>query len=133
MAEIKYTNFIKKVIQLTKEHKISWEYLDSNKKLYTGMNWTKVEYRLLSHDKEVIIPDFNIEDSFYARIDDTYLAIYVWNNQPARLYVIPYTFKKITVLTPDEYGEYITRLCNLVQRQFPNSESFIDGFLTQDT
>lgn len=133
MAENRYVTFIERIIQLTKERKINWNYLDTNEELYIGMEWTntKVEYRFLSENKEIITPNFNTEDSFFARVDDTYLAIYVWNNQPAKFYVIPYTFKKVTVFTPDEYGEYITRLSNLVQSQFPNSENFIDGVLSK--
>ena len=42
MAEKKYIEFLNKLIDDTKERKIEWKYLDKNKILYEGMNWTKV-------------------------------------------------------------------------------------------
>ena len=39
------------------------------------------------------------------------------------------TYKKVVEFSPDEYGEYITRLLNLVQSQFPSADAFIDDFL----
>lgn len=43
--------------------------------------------------------------------------------------VILETYKKVVEFSPDEYGEYITRLLNLVQSQFPSADAFIDDFL----
>lgn len=131
MADQKYVTFLNKIIGDTKEKKIKWDYLDKNRALYEGMEWTKTtnEYGLFGVKTEEKSIDFNREDSFYANISGTYVVIYVWGNQPAKLYVVPKTYKKVVILTPDEYGEYITRLLNLVQSQFPNAESFIDQFL----
>ena len=53
----------------------------------------------------------------------------VRSNQPAVLYVVPNTYKKIVKLSPDEYGELITRLLNLVESQFPNAEDFIEEYI----
>lgn len=36
---------------------------------------------------------------------------------------------KVVILSPDLYGEFITRLLNLVQSQFPSGDAFIDSFL----
>ena len=91
---------------------------------------TKTNYAMFPLGaKETITPDFNQEDSFFAHMGDMYIVIYVWYNEPAKLYIVPKTYKKVTVLPADEYGEYITRLLNLVQSQFPNAETFIDNFL----
>ena len=65
------------------------------------------------------------------KVVQTYVVLYVWNNNPAKLYVVPNTYKKVVKLEPDEYGEYITRLLNLVQSQFPSGEAFIDSILNQ--
>ena len=54
---------------------------------------------------------------------------YVSTNQPASLFIVPETYKKVVEFSPDEYGEYITRLLNLVQSQFPSADAFIDDFL----
>lgn len=135
MAEKRYVDFLNKLINSTKERKIDWKYLDTNQELYEGMEWikTSTEFALWGGSKEKTVLDFNKEDSFYAQEDGTYIVIYVWGNRPAKLYVVPSTFKKVVIFTPDEYGEYITRLLNLVQNQFPNGESFIDVFLNDNT
>lgn len=131
MAEKKYIEFLNKLIDDTKERKIDWKYLDKNKTLYEGMNWTKVSsvLGLFSGEKEKTYADFNVEDSFYTIVNETYIVIYVYGTQPATLYVIPGTFKKVVILSPDLYGEFITRLLNLVQSQFPSGDAFIDSFL----
>lgn len=131
MAEKKYIEFLNKLIDDTKERKIDWKYLDKNKTLYEGMNWTKVSsvLGLFSGEKEKTYADFNVEDSFYTIVNETYIVIYVYGTQPATLYVIPGTFKKVVMLSPDLYGEFITRLLNLVQSQFPSGDAFIDSFL----
>lgn len=132
MSEQRYVDFIEKIIERTKEKKIAWRYLDTNKALYEGMHWTttKTDFGFLASIKEITLPDFNQEDSFYANIDGTYIVIYVWKDQPASLYVVPETYKKVVWLTPDEYGASITRLLNLVQSQFPSGEGFIDSILS---
>ena len=131
MANQRYIDFLNKLINDTKENRIRWKYLDTNRALYEGMEWTKTttEFGLFTGNREITLMDFNREDSFYSNENGTYVVIYVWGNQPAKLYVIPETFKKVVTLTPDEYGEYITRLLNLVQSQFTNAEAFIDKFL----
>lgn len=131
MSEQRYVDFIENIIERTKEKKITWRYLDTNKKLYEGMHWTttKTDFGLLANLKEVTLPDFNQEDSFYANVGGTYIVIYVWKDQPASLYVVPETYKKVVWLAPNEYGASITRLLNLVQSQFPSGEGFIDSIL----
>ena len=131
MDDQRYVHFILALIQQTKEKKLHWQYLDKNRALYEGMNWTrtKASYGLFSGGKEIISPDFNTEDSCFVNVDDIYIVLYVWGNQPANLYIIPNTYKKVTRLTADGYGDHITRLLNLVQSQFPNAEDFIDKFI----
>lgn len=131
MAEKKYIEFLNKLIDDTKERKIEWKYLDKNKALYEGMNWTKASNLLsiFAGEKDTVCADFNVEDSFYTIANETYIVIYVYGTQPATLYVIPKTFKKVVILSPDLYGEFITRLLNLVQSQFPSGDAFIDSFL----
>ena len=131
MADNRYVDFLNKLINETKEKKINWKYLDSNKSLYEGMNWTytSTEYSLFVGEKEKLKPNFNTEDSFYANKNGTYIVIYVSTNQPASLFIVPETYKKVVEFSPDEYGEYITRLLNLVQSQFPSADAFIDDFL----
>lgn len=128
MADSNYVKFLDALINTTKLKKLQWAYLDSNKELIKGMNWctTPLFSTIFSGEGE---PTFNVEDSFYAKSENTYIVIFVSGNNPASLYVIPNTFKKIVHLSADEYGDQITRLLNLVQSLFPNAESFIDKFL----
>ena len=136
MADQRYIDFIEAIIDRTKNNQLDWHYLDKNESLYKGMEWTKTttEYGLFSlNGKEKTVADFNQEDSFYAHIGEMYIVIYVWRDQPAKLYIVPNTYKKVTCLAPDEYGKYITRLLNLVQSQFPNAETFIDNFLKKES
>lgn len=128
-----YGLFLMKILQMTKEQKLTWRYLDSNEELYTGMNWTKTTTRLgLFSEKETVLPNFDCEDSFYTEIGDTNIVILVKNNQPATLYVVPSTYKKVVRLDADEYGELITRLRNLVQSYFPSAEAFINNLLNNE-
>lgn len=131
MADQRYIDFLSKLISDTKEKKINWKYLDSNIELCKSMNWAEIstEINLITGSTEKVSMDFNREDSFYMHEKGTFVVVYVWGKQPAKLYVIPNTYKKIVTLTPNVYGEYITRLLNLVQSQFPNAETFIDSFI----
>lgn len=75
---------------------------------------------------------FNVEDSFYCEVKDNYIVLYVTDNDPATLFVIPPAYKSIVQLTPDEYGSLITRLLNLVKNRFPSADAFIDDFLENE-
>lgn len=131
MADKKYNVFLEKLIKQTKENKIEWKYLDSNKSLCESMCWIEEIFpsvEIFSGNKEYSF-NFNAENSFYCEVKGTYIALYVAKNNPAELLVIPPTFKSIVQLTPDEYGENITRLLNLVKSQFPSGDAFIDDFI----
>ena len=129
MADSRYIRFIDELIKQTKASSINWEYLDSNSLLYESMHWYNEENINIFGSKNKLVPDFNTEDSFYTNIKKTYIVIYVHKNNPASLYIIPSTFKKIVQLNAEEYGNYITRLLNLVQSKFPDGETFIDDFI----
>ena len=125
-----YGLFLMKILQMTKEEKLIWRYLDDNEELYSGMRWTKSTTSLgIFGERETALPNFNCEDSFYTKIGDTSIVILVRGNQPASLYVVPNTYKKVVRLGSDEYGELITRLRNLVQSHFPSADDFINNLL----
>ena len=136
-----YIRFIKKLINQTKEKQIKWEYLDQNRQLCTSMNW--VECTTIPKTIPKTIPEmlsgriehtyvFDVERSFYCTMNETNIVLYVMNGNPASIFVIPPTFKKIVVLSPDEYGDYITRLLNLVESQFLSADMFINDFLKDE-
>ena len=128
MADITYIKFLDVLINETKNKKIRWAYLDTNKELIKSMEWCSTSFlsAMTSSNPE---PNFNTEDSFFVKSENTFIVIYVYGDNPASLYVIPNTYKKILHLSADEYGDQITRLLNLVQSQFPNADQFIKDFI----
>lgn len=134
MSKQNNVEFLNKMIENTKERKITWKYLDENWELYEGMEWTKStqDFDAFFHAKEKIVPDFDSENSFYAHIGEMYIVLLVRYKQPANFYVVPKTYKKVVRMSSEEYGEHITRLLNLVHSQFPNASDFIDKFVNQD-
>lgn len=132
MADNRYIEFLEKILQRTKRKKLEWKYLDDNTTLYEGMHWTRETQEFGITIMRTLRPNFDVENSFYCRIDGGYLVILVRSNQPATFYVIPDTFKNVVTLKAEMYGNYITRLLNLVQSFFPDGESFIDSILQND-
>jgi len=125
--------FIEGIIEKTKDNCISWDYLDKNKDLYTGMNWVNKEPELFALwiPKQSHYLDFDSDNSFYAQIKKVYIVLKVMHNGLADLYVVPHTFKNVVRLSAEKYGEYIIRLLNLVQSQFPDANDFIDEFINE--
>lgn len=84
MVNKKYVAFLMEIIRETKQKKITWEYLDKNKRLYEGMNWTHVDTQYgFFVNKETVSPDFNSEESFCSKVNNYNLVIYVYKNQPS--------------------------------------------------
>ena len=75
-------------------------------------------------------------DGLYMKTETTYRAVqtrkdakHIVKNMGRVSDELMETYKKEVEFSPDEYGEYITRLLNLVQSQFPSADAFIDDFL----
>ena len=137
MVEKKYINFIEKLTKMTKDNLIKWEYLDSSTHLCQNMNWMEGDSGLLAitgaiSGKLERTYEFDRERSFYCKSNENYIVLYVTTGNPAIMFVIPPTFKKIIQLLPEDYGDYITRLLNLVESQFPSADAFIDDFLKDE-
>lgn len=134
MANTKYISFVEKLIELTKKNAIGWSYLDTEPELCKGMEWavdTRDVYSLFG--EMVHIKHYDGENSFAAHKEGTYIVLFTKNNSTMPLlYVVPHTYKGVVVLKPDEYGEYITRLFNLVKSGFPHADNFIDDFLSAE-
>ena len=123
MADRKIILFIDALIAKTKNKEMIWSFLDENKALYERMGWC--EYDFIGNS----ILSFDVESSFYTKAKDgTYVVLYVADNAPATLYVIPRTFRMIRCLEAVDYGRSITRLFNIVQSQFPSADKFISEF-----
>ena len=74
MANNKYIDFILGITQQTKDKKLNWRYLDTNKALYEGMGWvnTKTEFALFSGGKEVSTPSGVAEHTVECTISGSY-------------------------------------------------------------
>lgn len=129
MVNSRYIAFLRELIQQTKDNHLEWNYLDENKGLCEKMKWAEKNSFLDIFSDDTPFLCFNCDDSFYVSIDGTTIVILVEKNNPADVYVIPSTFKKIVVLRADEYGQWITRLLNIVQSKFPDGDAFIREFL----
>lgn len=130
-----YAEFITKLIEKTKNGTLRWRYLDEKEELYKAMGWTKTAFITI---KTTL--NFNTEDSYYVRIKNTYIVLLTgeiddgspFGAEITRLFVVPDTYKKCVHISEETYGEYITRLFNMVQSQFPDGETFIKDFLASD-
>ena len=131
MAETKYAEFIDKVLDKTKKGELEWHYLDENEKLYSHMGWTpKAKNFAEVLGASLISKPFDRESSFFCSIDSFYLVLLVEEKERIPyLCVIPETFKAVTYLSAEEYGEQIIRLSNYIKSLFPSSEAFINKFL----
>lgn len=131
MDEKKYYNFLMKLIAETKNGKIEWNYLDKDLELCRQMGWAErldpFSNALLGGNNPACF--FNKDSSFYCNLNRTYIVLFVKENDPVILYIIPYTLKNIGVMNPEKFGQYTTRLLNLVRSQFPSAEAFVDEFL----
>lgn len=134
MAEEKYEVFINKILQKTKEGALVWRYLDEKEALYTHMGWVpKAKNIAEALGASLIAKQFDRENSFYCSIDNFYIVLYAEKDEliPC-LCVIPETFKAVTYLSADDYGDQIVRLSNYVKSLFPSSKAFIDAFLKEN-
>lgn len=121
MLNATYIKFIEELLVKTKVGELEWNYLDHNNRLCIRMGWTDVLHS----------PEFDVEDSYYAELDNYFVVLYTPIGEPIRLYVIPSTFRKIVGLDASDYGEYITRLLNEVRRTFPDANNFIESIVNQ--
>lgn len=129
----KYQVFAEEILNMTKERKIQWKYLDSNIELYEEMNWVNTETKMIhfAQIKENLIPNFIENKSFYAKLNNTYIVLLVRKDLPPSLYIVPYTYKNAIRMSSDDFGEIITRLLNYVISQFPTADEFIDDVVSK--
>lgn len=132
MVEDRYSDFLKKVFEMTKSQTLTWNYLDKNKELCEGMKWCTTYSGITAILTDIDLHfNFNTDNSFFCMVDDTYIVLLVHGTKPADVYIVPNTFKNVVKFTAEYYGDIITRLLNLVRSQFPDAETFIDKFLKE--
>lgn len=113
---------INKLIQGTKDNKFKWSYLPINNKL------SSVCFQL-------VYGDLNYNSSFVLKINNGYFALCDTVDSDIYLIIIPsLDSKDIQCINEGESGflEYqqeLLRLQNLVKKQFPNVEDFLEEFM----
>ena len=135
MADTKHIDFIEKVINKTKEKKWKWAYLDTEAELCKAMNWATSSGTswLLQPTRNLFATHFDDEVSFVCKQKNAFIVLFVEpDSSLPTMYVIPKEYKGVVQLSPDEYGEYTTRLHNMIKKLFPHGEQFIDEFLAED-
>ena len=134
---------IEKILELSKEKKIIWEYLDEYENLYQHLRVTPKRKRL---DDKVSWTDitesvatalytytfFDANASFYANIGENYIVLIsemIKNEEnilipdTLKLMLVPRTFKDIRII---EENDLMLRLHNYVRTQFPDVEDIIE-------
>lgn len=113
---------IEKLTNLTKTEKINWSYLDNYPSLQKIIN------NMLSFA-------YSDGGTFYTQINDGYMVI-CEDGDDDYLYLI--AVPKINARDnqflndEDSYQEELLRLHNLIKKQFPNTNDFIDDFLSNE-
>jgi len=134
MANERYIALVEKLIEMSKKNALVWKYLDTESDLCNGMDW-----KVKPNDMFALLGDlsntvyFDSENSFVCHRDGTYLVLFMKaSSTTPSLYVVPHTYKGVVVLRPGEYGEYNTRLFNIVKSSFPHADTFIEKFLSEE-
>jgi len=135
-------SLILKLIELTKEQKIQWEYLDIYNDVCENLLikarsplQNKTSFEVLSEMKIVgSKKEFDSDNSFVACINENFIVIFaeVQNrNEPQvlgerlTLMIVPRTFKDITKWEDDNEGNLV-RLHTLIKSNFPSSEDVVN-------
>lgn len=136
MADTKYIDFIEKVITKTKENDLEWAYLDTEPDLCKAMNWLPASTSapwFLQPNANFLSTLCKDAESFVCKYRSTFIVLLVNSDSSLPImFVIPKEYKGIVQLLPGEYGEYTTRLHNLIKKRFPHGDQFIDDFLTEE-
>ena len=134
-----------KMIELTKEGKITWDYLDNFENVYEKLlikprSPLQSKNPLETLEQFSTIPirrEFDSDNSFVVCINDNYLVLCVWIDDVRNhkvladrliLEVVPRTFKDVSVYSDDEDGDLV-QLQTLVKSKFPNTEDIINDIL----
>ena len=124
--------FISKLIILTKEDKIRWEYLDSSKEIFDHLG-------LYSYSNSMDIlsnamlnkQGFDASNSFYTTINNNYIIMFTRSPsskeeniyEKLQLWLVPRTFKAINKI---DVKNNVVSLQLIIKSKFPNSEDIIN-------
>ncbi|MDU6307307.1 MAG: hypothetical protein E6579_11655 [Clostridium sp.] len=138
MADKKYVDFLDKLINLTANEKLDWEYLDSNLELASkcglGIRDGGIIRFTLPPVSGVAKIAFNTEDSYFLEIDTNYIILYrdlesVTLIDSLHLRIVPSTFKGILNLS-EEYDDKVLLLRNTIVATLPNADAVMEDILS---
>lgn len=134
--ENRYVEFIARLIEKSKNGKITWQYLDSDPRLCQDLK--------LAEKPLISIPgtpsydfSFNTESSYYYQDGNIYIVLVSTlsnkeddsDDDGVYLEVVPNTYKQKMHLSGKNYCTELVRLKNVVKSLFPNPDDYIDGFM----
>lgn len=132
-------DFMDKLIELTKNNSIKWEYLDNNKYVCDALkmealgNQYLFDINFFTKMSNVIYFDTN--NSFISTVNGNYIlicCIYDKNlkdstlNERLVLKLVPRTFREIKSIKCDEEDGTLQRLQSLVKSLFPNADDIVN-------
>jgi hypothetical protein len=142
-TDVNSDGLIEKILELSKQKKIIWEYLDEFENLYKHLNVAPKKRKIgnalpLSDVAETMASTlymntfFDANESFYAKIRENFIVLlrYMEKNEEnvlvadrIKFMLVPRTFKNIKIIEEDDK---ILRLHNYVKTQFPDVEDIIN-------
>lgn len=146
MNSLDISGVVKKLVELTKQKKIEWHYLDSCKDVYQQLS-LEPKSPLVNRNALTIFSEFSTynikepfdaDNSFITFIHDNYVVIYARlndKNEPTvlsdrlKLLLVPKTFKDVYESVDDTDGNLV-RLHTLVKSVFPNSQDIANDILS---
>lgn len=128
--------FVSKLIILTKDDKIRWEYLDSNKELYDHINLYPYVNSMDSLSNAMLNKiGFDSSNSYYTSINNNHIVIFTRISsskeesiyEKLQLWLVPRTYKAINKL---DIKNNIVSLQSIIKSKFPNSDDIINDIIT---
>lgn len=114
---------IDKLIRLTKSGNISWDYLDTNDVLDSLVN-------------DLMPMTYSTDTSFYSSYGSGYFVICEDdNNEQLYIIAVPDITSRDNCCLNEayQYQESLLRLHNLIKAGFPNTQDFLDSFLSDES
>lgn len=128
-------DFVIKLIELTKEKKIAWKYLDGESKLNSALNLSAMPKNSIpaifgTMDIKIY---YNPANSFCVKINGNYVVLLANSNdmvisEGLQLLLVPGTYKDIDVYEDDK--ELLVHLLMVIKSMFPNASNIVDDVLS---
>lgn len=144
MSIINVKEVLDKLIELTKNGTLPWEYLDSEQNICSNLNYVGVSpmHNRSAMEKLATVASskkvFDADNSFITSINDNHIIIYCNLNDDndektldERLIfmLVPRTYKDVFMYASDGNDGTLLRLHSLVKSNFPSAQDIVDDIL----